>query len=64
MACHFLWHGYTCMVGKEEVEVEPRIFRNVKSDSLGNIWLTENFKRFRDEADGKEYSPCWNCNQG
>jgi hypothetical protein len=52
------------MAGTEKIEVQRRSFGNISDRDLGEIWLDEKYKRFRDEATRDEYSPCWTCSQG
>lgn len=64
MPCHFLWHNYTCRVLQEAVAVRKRTFGNIARQCLLQIWQSENYRQFRDEASRSQYAPCWTCSQG
>lgn len=64
MPCHFLWHSYSCRVLGENVEVRERVFGNVAERSLKAIWQSDDYRKFRHEAERCDYAPCWNCSQG
>ncbi len=64
MPCHFLWHTYSCLVSKDDIQVQEKIFGNILENSLENIWQSKEYEEFRREAVGYEYSSCWSCSQG
>lgn len=64
MPCHFLWHTYPCIAGTETIKVQKRSFGHILSENFSDIWLSEKYIQFREEAASDEYSPCWNCAQG
>lgn len=64
MACHFLWHTYSCRVLKGEVKVVKRPYGNIVDSSLTIIWNSAEYSNFRSEAGEYEYTPCWTCSQG
>jgi len=64
MPCHFLWHSYVCMSGRESIEVEARSFGSLQDATLSEIWQQSDYMRFRDEVAADEYSRCWSCLQG
>jgi len=64
MPCHFLWHSYACRVCNDEITVTKRIFGNLEQNSLVDIWNSEKYRDFRNEAGRYDYAPCWNCGAG
>jgi len=64
MPCHFLWHTYSTQVFNENIQVRKRVFGNLCDQPLEDIWLKENYKSFRAEAEQYDYSSCWSCPQG
>lgn len=62
--CHFLWHTYSSRVLGGDIEVQPRVFGNLQSNTLEEVWQNEKFQRFREEAGQSVYAPCWSCSQG
>ncbi len=62
--CHFLWHTYNSRVLGGDIEVQPRVFGNLMRDTLEQVWQSEEYQRFREEAGKNVYAPCWSCSQG
>lgn len=62
--CHFLWHGYNCLVQGEEIRIDPRIFGFLRNQSLEAVWQGEPYRRFRGEAGISDHASCWSCAQG
>jgi len=64
MPCHFLWHTYSTRVFNDNIQVCKRVFGNICDHPLEDIWLSNQYKHFRMEAEQYEYSSCWSCPQG
>ncbi len=62
--CHFLWHSYPCMSGTDSIDVEQKSFGSVNEKSLQQIWQSDAYINFREEASLNDFSPCWSCSQG
>ena len=62
--CHFLRHACSYRVLGEVVQVRPRVFGNLHRQSLEEVWRSEAYRSFRNEAGQYGYAPCWNCSQG
>lgn len=59
--CHFLWHTYSCRVNSETIQVNQQSLGNLAVDNPLEIWQDKEHQRFRAEAEGGDYSPCWSC---
>ena len=64
MPCHFLWHTYACRLLGQDIQVDKRVFGSISQDSLEDIWRSQAYKKFRDEAARYEYANCQTCPQG
>jgi len=59
--CQFLWHKYSCQLDGGKKIIEPWKFGNIKEQEIGEIWRSEDYTEFRDEALKYEYPYCSNC---
>lgn len=64
MPCHFLWHTYACRVLGGEIHVRENSFGTIREQPLEDIWRSQQYTLFRQEAGEYEYSSCWSCAQG
>ncbi|KAB2887268.1 MAG: radical SAM/SPASM family putative metalloenzyme maturase [Desulfobulbaceae bacterium] len=64
MPCHFLWHSYSCRVLDEDIQVQERVFGNIREQSLEEIWQSADYRQFRQQAGSCNYAPCWSCSLG
>jgi putative metalloenzyme radical SAM/SPASM domain maturase len=59
--CYFLWHRCRAYVGGREQHVAPRVFGNLRTRDLGEIWNDPAYRRFRENVLRYDYPFCYNC---
>ncbi|BCS87837.1 radical SAM/SPASM family putative metalloenzyme maturase [Pseudodesulfovibrio sediminis] len=59
--CQFLWHQYSCQLDGGKKIIKPWKFGNIREQDLGEIWRSEPYAGFREEALKYEYPYCSNC---
>jgi len=59
--CLGLLHGYTTYLYGYERNIKPHGFGNVGRRTLGCIWRSRNYRRFREKVRNFDYAPCHFC---
>jgi len=59
--CYYLWHSYSAWLLGAEIRVSQRVFGRVPQDDPLQIWNSEAFTCFRDEALQEDYARCADC---
>jgi len=63
--CYHLWHTYSCYTkGRDDTarKMEAKTFGHLGRRNIGEIWNDEEFRKFREEVGGYDFSYCSNCN--
>ncbi|KAB2888107.1 MAG: hypothetical protein F9K32_17715 [Desulfobulbaceae bacterium] len=55
---------YSCRVLDEDIQVQERVFGNIREQSLEEIWQSADYRQFRQQAGSNIYAPCWSCSLG
>lgn len=59
--CYFLWHHYRCYINGLEKIVKPKIFGNLSTRGILEIWNDPQFVSFRQNVLRYDYPFCFNC---
>ena len=59
--CLGLLHGYTTYLYGYERNIKPHGFGNVGQRTLGCIWRSRNYRRFREKIRNFDFAPCHIC---
>lgn len=59
--CYFLWHRYHCFIDGREKFVKPKVFGNLHTQELLEIWNSQSYQAFRQHVTGYDYPYCFNC---
>lgn len=59
--CYFLWHRYHCFIDGREKFVKPKVFGNLHTQELLEIWNSQPYQTFRRNVTGYDYPYCFNC---
>jgi len=59
--CYYLWHSYSAWFLGAEVRVNQRVFGRVPEDDPLQVWRSQAFCRFREEALIEDYARCADC---
>jgi putative metalloenzyme radical SAM/SPASM domain maturase len=62
--CYHLWHTYSCYTkGRDTArKIDAKNFGHLENRNIGEIWNDADFRKFREEVVGYEFSWCSNCN--
>jgi len=62
--CYHLWHTYSCYTkGRDTArKIDAKNFGHLERRNIGEIWNDADFRKFREEVVGYEFSWCSNCN--
>jgi putative metalloenzyme radical SAM/SPASM domain maturase len=59
--CYFLWHNYHCYSSGWDQTVKPKVFGNLKTQKILEIWNSTEFKIFRENVTRYDYPYCSSC---
>lgn len=60
--CYFLWHRYRCFASGWDQQVQAKVFGNVNSRGILEIWNGGAFRSFREGVVAYDYPHCASCN--
>lgn len=64
MPCHPLWHQQTIFMDDEPKYLQPQKFGNIAQQDLIEIWRSEEYTQFRQNAGEYEFPFCHSCSLG
>ncbi|KAF0216863.1 MAG: radical SAM domain-containing [Geobacteraceae bacterium] len=59
--CYFLWHRYNCFASGWHQQVEPKVFGNLNTQPILDIWNDAAFRSFRESVIKYDYPTCASC---
>lgn len=59
--CYFLWHRYECFASGWNQTVKPKVFGNLASQDILQIWNNPEFIAFRQDVLAYDYPSCASC---
>jgi putative metalloenzyme radical SAM/SPASM domain maturase len=59
--CYFLWHRYECFASGWNQTVKPKVFGNLASQDILQIWNNPEFTAFRRDVLAYDYPSCASC---
>ena len=59
--CYFLWHRYECFASGWNQTVKPKVFGNLASQNMLQIWNNPEFAAFRKDVLAYDYPSCASC---
>lgn len=59
--CYFLWHRYDCFASGWNQSVVPKVFGNLASQDILQIWNNPEFTAFRASVLAYDYPSCASC---
>jgi len=59
--CYFLWHRYECFASGWNQTVKPKVFGNLASQDILQIWNNPEFAAFRQDVLAYDYPSCASC---